>query len=191
MISISNLMRFDLIKARLIFMKWFPSLLIGIILLAGGCQTARIKFPKQGKDGPQFEVKFDENTSKTRQHIIRECHSWLGTPYKHAGTDKETGVDCSGLVMEVYLKVADIALPRNSAKQSEFCKRVKKKNLMPGDLVFFATGRDPDAVSHVGIMIDDDKFIHSSSSKGVCISSVSSPWYSKRILHYGRVPGVK
>ncbi|MDE6273116.1 MAG: C40 family peptidase [Muribaculaceae bacterium] len=167
---------------------WQTALILGIAILVGGCHSARIKFPRQGTDGPQFEVEFDDNTSKTRQHIIKECHSWLGTPYKHAGIDKDSGVDCSGLVMQVYLKVADIKLPRNSAKQSEFCKHIKKKNVRPGDLVFFATGNDPDKVTHVGIMIDEDKFIHSSSSKGVCIASVSSPWYSKRVLHYGRVP---
>ncbi len=177
-------------KVRQLLGKWYVVVYVAILLLVGGCHTARIKFPKQGNDGPQFEVTFDESTSKTRQHIIKECHSWIGSPYKHAGTDKETGVDCSGLVMQVYLKVADISLPRNSAKQSEFCKHIKKKQVKPGDLVFFATGKDPAAVSHVGIMIDDDKFIHSSSSKGVCIASVSSPWYIKRVLHYGRVPGM-
>lgn len=70
------------------------------------------------------------------------------------------------MVLSVYEKVTGVKLPRNSAKQAEFCIPVKKKQLKIGDLVFFATGKNPDRISHVGIMVNDCEFIHASASKG-------------------------
>jgi len=56
-----------------------------------------------------------------------------------------------------------------------------------GDLVFFATGKDKNRVSHVGIMIDDVKFIHASTKKGVVVSEVTAPYYERTFMMYGRV----
>ena len=78
--------------------------------------------------------------------------------------------------------------PRNSAKQAEFCIKVKEKDARIGDLVFFATGKDPEKVSHVGILVDDNRFIHASTSKGVVVSRLHTPYYISRLKMYGRVP---
>ena len=126
--------------------------------------------------------------SKKQKKLIEEAKTWLGTPYKYAGVEKNRGVDCSGLVMKTYLSSVEVSLPRNSAKQAEYCRKLKKKDVRPGDLVFFATGKDAKKVTHVGIMIDADGFIHASSSKGVVISYLSNPWYAERFLMFGRVP---
>lgn len=134
-------------------------------------------------------VKIDNKKLKgVEKKIVAEAMTWVGTPYKYGGNDKKKGTDCSGMVLRVYEDVAGVKLPRNSAKQSEFCKRINKKDVRPGDLVFFATGRDPKKISHVGIMVDDDNFVHSSSSKGVVVSSVSTPYYIRTFIMYGRVP---
>lgn len=122
--------------------------------------------------------------------MIEEACSWVGTPYKYGGADKGIGTDCSGLVLRVYLDMTEIKLPRNSAKQAEFCKRIKPKDIRPCDLVFFATGKDTSRVSHVGMMLDNANFIHASSSKGVTVSRLDNPWYSKRLICFGRVPGM-
>ena len=90
--------------------------------------------------------------------------------------------------MKVYEDVAGWKLPRNSAKQAEFCDRLKEEDVEPGDLVFFATGKDPDKVSHVGIMLDEENFIHASTSKGVVISKVTSNYYIRTFMMYGRIP---
>ena len=171
--------------------RWGAIMLLLPLLIAGGCKSSRIKFPDHGTSGPTFEVNInDENLSDSRRLIIRECHDWLGTPYQYAGYEKGVGADCSGMVLSVYLDATGIKLPRNSAKQAEFCKHIKKSAVKPGDLVFFATGSDPDRISHVGIMIDNVRFIHSSSSKGVCISDVTTPYYTRTFKMYGRVPGL-
>lgn len=110
--------------------------------------------------------------------LLREARAWLGTPYKYGGNDRD-GLDCSGFVVRVYNDALGIKLPRTSREQSTFCTPVKKSDLVPGDLVFFATTKGSSAVSHVGIYIGDGKMIHSSSSKGVVESDLSLPYYTK------------
>ena len=112
----------------------------------------------------------------------------MGTPYRYAGSSKGKGTDCSGLVLKVYEEAAGVKLPRNSGKQAEFCKKVKKKSVKAGDLVFFATGKDAERISHVGIMIDGNRFIHASTKKGVIISELTTPYYERTFRMCGRVP---
>lgn len=130
-----------------------------------------------------------QNRTKSEKELIKEAKKWLGTKYVYGGHSKK-GTDCSGFVMEVYLKVYDIKLPRTSKDQQAFCKRIKKSNLKIGDLVFFTTTKNKKRVSHVGIYIGDDEFIHASSSKGVVISKLSQSYYVRNYYSSGRVPGV-
>lgn len=171
------------------FLVFSACIIILLSVFAGGCRSHKAVSSKSVKE-TNFEIKKDHHLSSERKKILHECKGWLGTPYKYAGAEKGVGADCSGVVLMVYLDATDIKLPRNSAKQAEFCKKIKKEQVRPGDLVFFATGKDPDRISHVGIMIDDDVFIHASTSKGVCLSSVSSPYYIRTFKMYGRVPGI-
>lgn len=135
-------------------------------------------------------VKSELKTMKggTEKKIIEEALSWLGTPYRYGGSEKGKGTDCSGMVWMIFKNIADIKLPRNSAQQADFCKKLKKSGVKPGDLVFFATGKDASKISHVGIMLDNERFIHASTSKGVVISEVSTPYYQRTFKKYGRVP---
>lgn len=127
--------------------------------------------------------------SKQQKLLLEEADSWIGTPYIYGGEEKGMGADCSGFVMQVYLQALNKRLPRNSAKQALFCNQIKEEEVRIGDLVFFATGKDTDKITHVGIIYNEDgEFIHASSSKGVCISSISNPWYRKRFKMYGRIP---
>lgn len=126
---------------------------------------------------------------KLGRKVAEEALSWIGTPYKYAGCDKKDGTDCSGMVMRVYEDVTGSKIPRNSAKQAEFCYKLDTNKIETGDLVFFATGKDPNKISHVGILIDDNRFVHASSSKGVVVSELSQPYYRQRLLMFGRVPG--
>ena len=79
-------------------------------------------------------------------------------------------------------------MPRNSAKQAEFCKSLDPDEVEIGDLVFFATGKDPDRISHVGIMIDEVNFVHASTKKGVVVSRIDTPYYIRTFKMFGRVP---
>lgn len=118
--------------------------------------------------------------------LLAEAKKWIGTPYKYGGEDKR-GVDCSGLVLNVYKSALDIKLPRNSAAQSAYCSPLGKDMLMPGDLIFFATSGSKNKVSHVGIYVGDGKMIHSSASKGVIVSNISDDYYKRTFAGAGYV----
>lgn len=160
------------------------------IFLLPSCSHKGGTVRRHGKGSLEMRIPMPGNLSHTQRRLLAEAESWMGTPYRYAGQEKGKGTDCSGMVMAVYETVTGCKLPRNSAKQAEFCKNLKPRDVAPGDLVFFATGKDPDKVSHVGIMLDNDRFIHASTSKGVVVSNVSAPYYTRTFMMFGRVPGV-
>ena len=146
------------------------------------------------KQEPVTEMTKNKENKKDKEKILigekiaREALTWQGTPYKYGHSEKGKCTDCSGLVMVVFLEVADMKLPRNSAKQAEFCETLKEKEVRAGDLVFFATGSDKNKVSHVGVMLDGKRFVHASSSKGVVVSDMDTPYFIRTFKKYGRVP---
>lgn len=166
----------------------FQTLLLSVVVscLLASCHSSRHGATRPGhSDVAHIHV---GNVGKTRQKIIEEACTWLGTPYKYAGQEKGKGADCSGMVMMVYEEVTGAKLPRNSARQAEYCTPIEASEVNAGDLVFFATGKDPDRVSHVGIVIDNENFIHSSSSKGVVVSKFTTDYYQRTFRMFGRVP---
>lgn len=131
------------------------------------------------------EIKIDRKDNKS---LYKEVESWLGTPYRYGGESKR-GTDCSGMVMQIYLKVYDIKLQRNSARIFyDNCKRIKKHQLREGDLVFFATGSN-NKINHVGIYLKNDKFVHASTKRGVIISDLNESYYVIKFKGAGRVKG--
>lgn len=108
---------------------------------------------------------------------------WFGTRYRFGGTSKK-GVDCSALTGSLLMAVYGFALPRTAREQYKATEHIKKEDLREGDLVFFNT---TGGVSHVGLYLENDYFLHASSSQGVTISSLSSDYFSKRFICGGRV----
>ena len=118
--------------------------------------------------------------------LLSEARSWLGVPYKYGGNDRG-GVDCSGFVLHVYMNALDIPLPRTSREQHKYCKSTAKSSLIPGDLIFFATDKDKERISHVGIFVGDNQMIHASTSKGVIISDITSSYYARNYAGSGMI----
>lgn len=164
-------------------------LLVSLIL--SGCKTSghSVRYHRNHKVDSPVKIEL-AGLGKERRAIVREAEEWLGTPYEYGASDKGRGSDCSGMVLSVYLHTTGIKLPRNSAQQADFCKDLRRNEVRPGDLVFFATGKDPKRVSHVGIMVNDEDFIHVSTSKGAVVSKTTTPYYTKTFMGYGRVPGM-
>lgn len=106
---------------------------------------------------------------------------WLGTPYKLGGTSK-SGVDCSAFVRAVYLDVYASELPRTAEEQERLGKKIDRKDLQPGDLVFFRTkGMGPLFKSrHVGVYVGGGEFAQASGRLGVNIMSLSNRYWSKK-----------
>ncbi len=166
-------------------------LLLLIIIGCASCKSHHANVRNHAADA-DFNIKarkeLYKNLSDQQRDLVCEAISWLGTPYRYGGNQKGKGSDCSGLVSKVYLDYADVKLPRSSAEQEKFCSKLKASKVKIGDLVFFATGKDPHKTSHVGIMVDDTHFVHASTSKGVVISDITTPYYQKTFRSFRRVP---
>ena len=132
----------------------------------------------------RLDIKLDRHDNKK---LYKELRRWLGTPYVYAAHTCGEGTDCSGMVMEVYLKIYGIKLHRNSAKMlEENCRVIDLDDLREGDLVFFCTNGDG-RVSHVGIYLKDFKFVHASSSRGVTVDDLRQNYYATHFHAAGRV----
>lgn len=116
--------------------------------------------------------------------LIISMAEWLGVPYKYGGESRQ-GTDCSGMVMTIYKEVYNKDLFRSSNEQVKNVKLIKREELTTGDLVFFKISGNK--VSHVGIYIGENKFIHSTTQSGVVISSLEEPYYKKSFFSGGRV----
>lgn len=131
-----------------------------------------------------LDIKLGRHDNKK---LYKELKRWLGTPYSYAAHTCGEGTDCSGMVMEIYLEVYGIKVHRNSAKMlEENCKVIDLEDLREGDLVFFCTSGDG-RVSHVGIYLKDNKFVHASSSRGVTVDDLRQNYYSTHFHAAARV----
>lgn len=120
--------------------------------------------------------------------LIEKASQYIGIKYKYGGTTPK-GFDCSGLMLTTFKEI-DLTLPRTSLGQANYGSLIKKNEAQKGDLIFFAT-RKKGIVSHVGMITevsnDEIKFIHSSTSEGVIISSLNESYYSNRFKQINRV----
>ncbi len=107
---------------------------------------------------------------------------WMGTRYRMGGTNK-WGVDCSALMQNLFTEVYKTSLPRTAREQYSFAQKISRTELKEGDLVFFNT---TGGISHVGIYLQNNKFMHASSS-GVTISDLYDDYWMKRFMGVGRV----
>ena len=119
----------------------------------------------------------------TNKKLIEYVHQWWAVPYRIGGNSKE-GIDCSAFVQGLTNEAFGISLPRTSREQADFCKEISKQDLKEGDLVFFASGR---SISHVGMYISNNKFVHASTSMGVVISDLDEAYWSRRFVKAGRL----
>jgi lipoprotein Spr len=108
---------------------------------------------------------------------------WWAVPYRIGGTGMN-GIDCSGFVKGIIQNTYQIELPRTSREQADFSTSISKDELTEGDLVFFNTGG---GISHVGMYLNNNKFVHASTSSGVIISDLNETYWKKRFVKAGRI----
>lgn len=126
--------------------------------------------------------------SPTVHSILSRGFTLIGTPYRYGGQSVKTGFDCSGFVSYLYSKEAGIHLPRSTRQMIRMkAPKVTKAKLKPGDVLFFATGRGRQ-VSHIGIYIGNQYFIHSANQrKGVRIDSLSNRYWNVSFIEAKRI----
>lgn len=125
----------------------------------------------------------DGVTPDSGRALLQAAETRIGAPYRYGGAGPDA-FDCSGLVAYAHHQVG-IAVPRTAAQQFARATPVERRQLRPGDLVFFRlSGRE---VGHVGIYVGDDRFVHAPQSGGqVRLASLEDEWYRRRFVAAGR-----
>src|SRR5690606_29866827 len=120
--------------------------------------------------------------------MINNAMSFIGVQYRGGGTTK-AGMDCSGMVTAVC-DIFDLSLPRSSREMAKVGKKLATNEIQKGDLIFFKTN-GKSIINHVGMVVDvigdEIKFVHSSTSKGVIVSSTKEAYYSRAFAQANRI----
>lgn len=153
--------------------------LLGALL--AGCQTTPSSSSAPSTLLPDVTVLRPEaaasllDEAQTRSILYAQYQEWRAVRYRIGGLSK-SGIDCSGFVFVTFRDRFGIQLPRSTDDQGAIGRKIDEGELRTGDLVFFRTGRN---VRHVGIFLEDRKFLHASTLKGVMISSLDDIYWSK------------
>ena len=168
----------------------FLSLILISTLFLSACSSkkTRIYNKKQTSSLKKYTQKtktsIPKNANYKTKALYKEYDKWRGVKYKYGGTNKN-GVDCSSFIQQVYYNAFGLKIPRTTKNQAIIGKKINKSQLHAGDMIFFKTGW---STKHVGIIIENGNFIHTSTKHGVVKTSIHNPywksnyWQSRRVL---------
>ena len=139
----------------------------------------RKKHERIAKSGTASE----KRTAAAEKKLLVSYSKWKDTKYAWGG-DSKKGIDCSALTRRIYREVYGHELPRVSTQQAQTGKKVSSKNLKAGDIVFF---KPEGRTNHTAVYVGNSLFINASSSKGVVMSSLKSPYWEKYFKYGVRV----
>ncbi len=133
----------------------------------------------------KYSVMLDASVEKLGNvAMLKSIDDWWATKYCYGG-DSKSCIDCSAFTRTVIKDVYSIELPRTAKEQFEFSQKIEVEELKEGDLVFFqTTGR---SISHVGIYLMNNKFVHAAVSQGVSISDLNDVYWKTRYRGAGRI----
>ena len=164
-----------------------------IIVLFAGCATSRQaeRAHKAAEEAQKeaikerYALKLEVDTANlTNYPLYSFIDEWYGIPYHYGGHSKD-GIDCSDFASILYLTVYGKQLSGTAGDLFQQCVAVKKDSLQEGDLVFFRIKGK--YISHVGVYLMNDKFVHASVHGGVIISSLNESYYKLRFYKGGRL----
>lgn len=151
--------------------------LLAVAALLSGCSSNR-----PNSDATREPSSLDlSNSNWVKEILYAQYGEWRSVKYKAGGVSKN-GVDCSGFVFITYDARFAIKLPRSTDEQVSVGPEIPQDKLIAGDLVFFKTGsagKSGKPTRHVGIFIEDRKFLHASTEKGVMISSLDDQYWAR------------
>ncbi len=133
----------------------------------------------------------DDEVTDLRKTLIDLALTLRHIRYVRGGHDPSTGFDCSGFVRYVFGQAIGLHLPRNAASQFLAGLKVKRADMQPGDLVFFRTAGRRGRISHVGIYIDNGRFIHSPSrGQTVRVDNLADAYWARHFAGAKRPEGI-
>jgi cell wall-associated NlpC family hydrolase len=173
------------------------AIIIAVSILAAACASSGAKpqpFPTPDRasagpsavpsEAPSSSAVSEPPAPSSDATLIDTALGLRGVPYRNGGTDPN-GFDCSGFTQYVFARHG-ITLPRDTRDQFQIGEKVKLKDIRTGDLVFFHTVAS--GVSHVGIAVNDDEFVHAPSTAGVVrVEHIGSAYWSKRFVAARRI----
>lgn len=115
--------------------------------------------------------------------MLEFIDSWYGTPYRLGGATKK-GIDCSAFSQFLFASVYGLSIPRTAKEQYNLTNRISRTQLKEGDLIFFNTRG---GISHVGVYLQNNKFVHASTSGGVMISDIFDDYWARKFIGVGRL----
>lgn len=162
-----------------------PKLLLLVLVSIALTSCGNSKKASQTNSGNYSK---ERNTSTANQAkantIISYAKQFTGVPYKYGGTSR-SGMDCSGLVF-VAFNQENITLPRVSRDMATQGVSISLNSVAKGDLLFFKTNKNSNQINHVGLIVATDsgviRFIHSTTSRGVIISSLDEPYWNNAFV---------
>ncbi|MGB4773895.1 MAG: NlpC/P60 family protein [Daejeonella sp.] len=116
--------------------------------------------------------------------LYQFVYDWIGTPYRFGGTSRK-GIDCSAFSKEIYAKVFNTVIKRNSRDIFAMSMPINREDLQEGDLVFFKIKSR--SITHMGIYLGNNRFAHASSSRGVVLSNLNENYYKRYFYKGGRL----
>ena len=117
--------------------------------------------------------------------LLSQMEKWFGTQYCFGGST-DSCIDCSSFTQVILRDVYNVKIPRNSQQQFDASTKIEVENLKEGDLVFFNTVSASMIITHVGVYVCNNKFVHASTSKGVTINDLSEKYFAKAFRGAGR-----
>ena len=153
----------------------------------------------QKNTGPAYssiQVRYADSLKVKPEEIVNEklyafIDDWMHTPYLLGG-DSKKGIDCSAIVRRILREIYGVELPRVSIQQfldKRIVRYADPKYLHEGDLVFFTLDNNK-TVSHVGMYLQNSRFVNCDTEKGVCIRSLKAPYWKNSLVAYGRLKSI-
>ena len=166
------------------FMKFY--FLITLVLVISSCGTTH---KTTNISSENIKKKYSRLLGVSEKEITNAklysfIDDWYGVPYKYGGKNKE-GIDCSGFASKLYKEVFGKEISGTAASICKQCVKISKEKLREGDLVFFKI--ETKEISHVGVYLKNNKFVHATTKAGVMIDDLNEKYYSNYFETAGRL----
>ena len=164
-------------------------LLIFFSLFLVSCGSSKKTTARTYKSRVETKKITKSSNKDVLKDVLQNAEKYLGTRYKYGGTTR-AGMDCSGLVFTAF-KEENIEMPRVSRDMAKKGIPISLREATKGDLVFFQTNKNRKVINHVGIVTDIDGddilFIHSTTSRGVIVSSMKERYWQSAFIEIRRI----